>query len=458
MNENLSTYDSYQKADIFWARSIPTHWSQVKIKHLFYERTEKGHPNEPLLSATQSKGVIPTSLYGSRTVVATKGFELLKLVEIGDFVISLRSFQGGIEFAYYRGIISPAYTVMKPNELINSGYFKYLAKSSLFIDLLKACVTGIREGQNINYSLLKKSYIPLPPLDEQVQMHRFLDSKISKINKFIKDKKREIELLKELKQAEVNRLVTKGLNPDAPMKDSGIDWIGEIPEHWKVIPLKHLVTSNVESLSNNTEPDKEISYIDISSVGFGYLKQKPEIYKFKDAPSRARRIVHKGDIIISTVRTYLKSFCFITEDFANNIVSTGFAVLTPFENVNTKYLSYAFSADYFINSVIQNSIGISYPAINDSKLMTLKIVLPQSADEQEVLVQKLELVTKQIDNFIILIEKDISLTQEYTTSLISNVVTGKVDVRDVKVEEVFEPEALEEPEVGDEAGEVEEQL
>jgi len=147
---------------------------------------EKGYPNEPLLVASQNMGVVPKGVYGNRTVEATKDLHNLKLVRVGDFVISLRSFQGGIEYAYYQGIISPAYTVMIPNEHIVSGYFRYLAKSRLFIELLQMCVTGIREGQNIDYEKLKNHLIPLPPRDEQDHIVRFLDWKVSQINKFIK--------------------------------------------------------------------------------------------------------------------------------------------------------------------------------------------------------------------------------------------------------------------------------
>jgi type I restriction enzyme S subunit len=180
------SYATYRALDELWLTNIPSHWDSRKIKYLFSERVEKGHPDEPLLVASQNMGVVPKGVYGSRTVEATKDLHNLKLVRIGDFVISLRSFQGGIEYAYYQGIISPAYTVMIPNSYITSGYFRYLAKSRFFIELLQMCVTGIREGQNIDYGKLKNHVIPLPPKSEQDQIVRFLDWKVSAINKFLK--------------------------------------------------------------------------------------------------------------------------------------------------------------------------------------------------------------------------------------------------------------------------------
>lgn len=182
----MKPYECYKETDQLWLNQIPKHWDMMKTKYLFIERSEKGHPEAPLLVASQNMGVVPKGVYGNRTVEATKDLHLLKLVEIGDFVISLRSFQGGIEYAYYQGIISPAYTVMKSNGVITNGYFRHLAKSKTFIELLQMCVTGIREGQNIDYSKLKNFRLPVPPRTEQDQIVRYLDWKQTKINKLIK--------------------------------------------------------------------------------------------------------------------------------------------------------------------------------------------------------------------------------------------------------------------------------
>ncbi len=196
-------YESYKKIDEYWLASIPSHWKAVKIKFLFEERSEKGYPDEPMLAATQNMGVVPKNVYGQRTVEATKDLELLKLVKKDDFVISLRSFQGGIERAYYQGIISPAYTIMVPHG-ISVNYFKHLAKSKAFINLLQSCVTGIREGQNIDYRILKNIRIPVPPIDEQEQIAKYLDCINTRINARIK----EISLLKEYRDSIMSGIVT----------------------------------------------------------------------------------------------------------------------------------------------------------------------------------------------------------------------------------------------------------
>ena len=204
LNPNVKMKDS----GIPWIGEIPEHWTTRKIKFLFKERSEKGYPNEPVLCATQKYGVIPQSMYENRVVVVNKGLEGLKLVKEGDFVISLRSFQGGIEYAHYQGIISAAYTVLSPSDEVNPNYIKYLFKSHPFIELLKTCVTGIREGQNINFDLLRKSSIMLPPLSEQQAIVSYIDEKLQKIDQYMADLQREIDYLKEFKQRLISDAVT----------------------------------------------------------------------------------------------------------------------------------------------------------------------------------------------------------------------------------------------------------
>lgn len=237
---NPKPYDAYRNVDEIWIHELPMHWETVKIKRLFDERVEKGYPEEPLLAATQNMGVVPKNVYGQRTVEATKDLELLKLVRKGDFVISLRSFQGGIELAHYQGIISPAYTVMIPKG-ITTEYFKHLAKSKVFIELLKQCVTGIREGQNIDYTKLKGIRIPVPPIEEQIKIAAYLDSIDARIDARIK----EISLLKKYKASISSDIVTGKIDV------RGI----EIPEYEFVDEDNDNVDENLEQGAD--EPPEE---------------------------------------------------------------------------------------------------------------------------------------------------------------------------------------------------------
>lgn len=197
-----------KESGIEWLGKIPAHWEVRKIKNCLQERSEKGYPNEPILCATQSRGVIPQDMYDNRVVVVNKDFDKLKLVKCGDFVISLRSFQGGIEYAYYQGIISAAYTILTPKDKRNSEYFKHLFKSHDFIQLLQTCVTGIREGQNINYAMLAKHFIPIPPIEEQQKIVLYIKNRLYVIDEYISKLKAEINYLQEYKQRLISDVVT----------------------------------------------------------------------------------------------------------------------------------------------------------------------------------------------------------------------------------------------------------
>ena len=197
-----------KESGIEWLGKIPAHWEVRKIKKCLQERSEKGYPNEPILCATQSRGVIPQDMYDNRVVVVNKDFDKLKLVKCGDFVISLRSFQGGIEYAYYQGIISAAYTILTPKDKRNSEYFKHLFKSHDFIQLLQTCVTGIREGQNINYAMLAKHFIPIPPIEEQQKIVLYIKNRLYVIDEYISKLKAEINYLQEYKQRLISDVVT----------------------------------------------------------------------------------------------------------------------------------------------------------------------------------------------------------------------------------------------------------
>ena len=160
-------------SDLGWLGRVPEHWQLRRTKTLLSQRSEKGAPDEPLLAATQTKGVVRKEQFADRTVVAIKDLHLLKRVHVGDFVISLRSFQGGIEYAREWGIISPAYTILYPVEEDYRPFLALLFKSKPYIDNLSLYVTGIRQGQNIDYEKLARSRLPLPPSSERCAIARF---------------------------------------------------------------------------------------------------------------------------------------------------------------------------------------------------------------------------------------------------------------------------------------------
>ena len=213
--------------------------------------------------------------------------------------------------------------------------------------------------------------------------------------------------------------------PYPAYKDSGVEWLGEIPTHWEEKRLKHLATVNDEALPETTDPSMEITYVDIGNVDSIQGITDVEELVFENAPSRARRIVRQGDVIISTVRTYLRAIAQIQTTDANLIVSTGFAVIRP-RQMDDGFVAYAVNAPYFVERVVAHSVGVSYPAINASELACLDIAFPPLS-EQRAIAAFLDRETAKIDALVAKKERLIELLQEKRTALISDAVTKGLD-------------------------------
>ena len=434
----MKKYPKYKNSFVPWLGNIPEHWETIKIKYIFKERVEKGHPDEPLLAATQTKGVVPKSMYENRTVEAQKDLHLLKLVKSGDFVISLRSFQGGIEYAYFRGIISPAYTVMIPYNKILPGFYKHLAKSKAFISLLKTCVTGIREGQNINYDILRRTPIPVPHIDEQTQIASYLDWQSSKINKFIKAKKKLISLLKEQKQNIINEAVTKGINPDVKMKDSGVEWLGEIPEHWEVRRLKNIGKVVLGKMLKTSPSKGDLLKPYLRSINVQWMNIKCDnIYSMWFSKAELEQYKLKNQDIVVCEGGEVGRACLWNEELEECYIQNAVHKISVYPKMIPKFLLYQFvmlnSKAVFISIV--NRVSIAH--LTREKLVVVSFVVP-CVEEQQAIVDCIEKETAFIDQIICRAEREVELIQEYRTRLVSDVVTGKVDVRAIDIPD-FEP-------------------
>lgn len=209
-------------------------------------------------------------------------------------------------------------------------------------------------------------------------------------------------------------------------KQTRCAWLKEIPEHWGFKRLKNVASHNDEALDERTDPDLEIEYVDISSVSLVNGIEKTELMPFEKAPSRARRKVKDGDIIVSTVRTYLKAIAPICNPSENMIVSTGFAVVRPKENLFSGYAGYLLQSNGFVGDVVANSVGVSYPAINASDLVRISVVEPP-VEEQQVIARFLDFKTAQIDALIEKKKALIDKLSEKRTALISQSVTKGLD-------------------------------
>ena len=419
----MKRYEEYKDTGIAWLPRIPAHWEERKFKYCFVERSEKNHPDEEMLCATQSHGVIPQSMYQNRVVVVNKGFEGLKLVKVGDFVISLRSFEGGIEYAYYQGIISAAYTILTPVEKQCTEYFKRLFKSQPFIQLLQTCVTGIREGQNINYPLLGRKQIPIPPLAEQEKIVRFLESKTLCIDAYVAERERELQLLNELKESEIANIITRGLNPDVKMKDSGIPWIGMIPEHWEVKRIASLFTGKV---ATNSDFEYQHAY----KFNYGTLVPKDEVGDIEEyrATYVKYSIIKKGDILINGLNL---NYDFVSQRVAiapnDGIITSAYIVARPRLNTNSEYYNYLFKT--MDNKKLFHGMGTGIRLTLSFDELKKQLIPVPTPEEQRDIVAYIEEKCKKVNSLIGELNAEIEYLKEYKQKLIADCVTGQINVQ-----------------------------
>lgn len=404
-----------KESGVQWLGKIPTHWKIKKIKYIFDETSIKNCGDKQQLASTQQYGVIPKALYPFRTVeVVSSDLNAFKFVEKNNFVISLRSFEGGIEHSEYEGIISPAYTILKVKKSIEPLYFKFLLKSRPFISALQLYKTGIREGQNISYAELQQDFLPTPPLEEQKKIADFLDKKTRQIEEFITKKQKLITLLEEKKQTLINQCVTQGLDPSTPLKDSGVEWLGKIPTHWEVRKLKYVV-----SLRNQKEGESDFR------IGLENIESKTGRFIQADESAFDDEGIgfFEGDVLFGKLRPYLAKV-FLADK--NGICVSEFLVLKS-EGILNRFLKFLMLSGVFIEVVNSSTYGTKMPRANWEFIGNLKIPIPP-LEEQKAIAEYLDTQIEKIDLAICKIKSQINLIKEYKTTLISEAVCGRVGI------------------------------
>ena len=416
----MKRYPEYKDSGVEWIGKIPRHWEIVRSKSLFGNRSDRSHLDEPLLSVTQDRGILPRDDLDYRVWNPNENIRSYKLVKPGDWVISLRSFEGGIELSEVRGIVSPAYTTMFSRRKIFSSYFKHLLKSVRFVDELNRITTGIRQGKNIAYANFSETRVTLPPLDEQIAIGTFLDRNTQKIDKLIRVKERKIELLGEYRASLIHEAVTKGLDPNVEMKPSGVEWMGEIPKHWKVI-RNRFIFQQIRDVGH--------SCLMLLSIGIKGILPKSQTGQ-KDVSSDDKSLYKRvkiGDIAFNVMTAWKGG---IGMSDYEGIVSPAYQVCRPCTNLVAKYFHYLFRTDLYktiFDSSSHRVVDERHNLYFDDFKNISSIFPPLS--EQNQIVDYLDRKTRQIDELRSNEERIVKLLKEYRQSLISEVVTGKIDVR-----------------------------
>ncbi|WP_438989332.1 restriction endonuclease subunit S [Polaribacter sp.] len=394
-------------------------WDSMRIKHLFEERVEKNSDSKnDYLSIVKDVGVIPYSEKGNVGNKTSDNPEKYKRVYPDDLVINPMNVTiGSVGISNYSGCLSNVYMVLKPKIEFYPQYYGYLFQIKSFQKSLRKISYGIMEiRESINKIEFFGLELPYPPLSEQQQIVSFLDTKTSLIDSLIEKTQRKIELLKEKRTSLINEVVTKGLNPNVKMKDSGVEWIGEIPSHWKITKMKY----GVSHLSEKGKPEKtdiKISPENVESdtgVCFNlYSEHESEGMRFQS-----------GDILLNKLRLYLKKILYTEYD--------GFSlgemiVLRTNNKLNNKYFYQLLFSQGLIDLLDSQSTGIKLPRVSPDVILNTKIVYPPLKEQQKI-VEYLDEQTGLIDKTISIEEKRTELLKEYRQSLISEVVIGKLKV------------------------------
>jgi len=416
-------YPAYKDSGVEWLGDIPNGWVAVKMKYLFRDISVKSRPEETLLSVTQTKGVVPRDWVDNRMVMPSGSLETFKYIEKGDFSISLRSFEGGLEYCHHNGIISPAYTVLKKREDLIADYYKYLFKSKSFISEMQTSIVGIREGKNISYTILSYSLIPVPQEKEQTAIANFLDNKTAKIDQAIAQKERLIELLKERKQILIQNAVTKGLDPNVKMKDSGVEWIGEIPEDWEVKKCKYLFYEVSERSIDGKEELLSVSHM----TGITPRSEK-EIYMFMAEDYTGSKVCRNGDLVYNIMWAWMGA---LGVSHQTGIVSPSYGVyrMKIKDSFNKEFLEHKLKSIKYLEYYNKISTGLHSSRLRfyAHMFMDMKIAYP-SKKEQDEIISYIETQSSKIDKSITLQQTQIEKLKEYKATLIDSAVTGKIKV------------------------------
>lgn len=430
----MKRYESYKDSGVKWLGEIPGHWEVIRLKALLIERIEKNNNKENLiiLSLLKDKGIIPYDEKGAIGNNSKEDLSQYKIARKGDLVInSMNVIIGSVGITQYDGYISPAYYSFKPRGIINLIYYYYLMTLRSVQQSIRCYSKGIME---IRLRITSNDFLsmpfPFPPKSEQTAIANYLDSVTSKIDKAISQQQKMIDLLNERKQIIIQNAVTKGLDPNAKMKDSGVEWIGEIPENWEVRRLNSIGRfSKGGNISRDqlTEDGKceAILYGDIYTKYYIKASIIRNHITEKTAMNSVR--IKSGDILM-TGSGETKEDIGKTIMFDSQIAYIGGDVILFRQNkMDSLFLSYALNSMYAKVYRYKESKGEIVVHIYSNALKSMKIAAPPM-NEQSSIVKYLNQHFLQIDESITSCNKMISLLQERKQIIINDVVTGKVKV------------------------------
>ena len=418
-------YPSYKNSGVEWLGDVPEHWKLKPIWSLFKRVKRVDFVNERLLSVYRDYGVIPKDSRDDNNNRASEDLTPYQLVCPNDLVINkMKAWQGSIAISQLKGIVSPAYYIYQPKAEYCSKYIHFLIRSVYYIQSYKNYSKGIRVNQwDLEHEAFTHIDLLIPSIDEQQKIVSFLDTETARIDKLISKQEKLIKLLEEQRKSIISYAVTKGLNPNVPMKDSGVEWLGEVPEHWDVYPFWHLFKQ--KEITNKTKEKLLSVYLDrgviLHSEGGGMVHKPAEnLEKYQ--------LVEVNDFVMNNQQAWRGS---VGVSPHQGIVSPAYLIFKPNKELNPQFSKYQLRDKYIIDQFMISSlsVGTIQRQIKNHLLRVIQVPTPPLNDQQKI-VSFLDTETTRIDKLISKQEKLIKKLKEYRSSIISHAVTGKIDVRE----------------------------
>ncbi|EHE91398.1 restriction endonuclease subunit S [Lactobacillus delbrueckii] len=420
-------YTDVINTDVVWLPQIPAHWQLQKIGALFTERKTKVSDKDYAPLSVTKKGILPQLEHAAKSIDSDNR----KLVKAGDFVINSRSDRkGSCGVSKFDGSVSLINLVLTPRSGLNNDYVHYLLRNYKFSEEYYRNGRGIvADLWTTRYSEMRTILLPVPPRAEQDQIVRFLDWKVSKANTLINIKKKEIKSVESLKHSAVSDAVTHGLTADIPMKYSGVKWLGDIPAHWTTIKLRQLLSSVSEKnhpelplLSVVREQGVIVRDVDDKEANHNYIPDDLSGYK----------MVKKGQFVMNKMKAWQGSYGI--SDYTGIVSPAYFIFDVAFDNL--EYFHYAIRSKVYVNFFAQASDGIRVGQwdLQMDKMKEIPFIVP-SADEQIAIVEHIKKTLPKYDEAIEKIKAEVAVLEEYKAKLIADIVTGKIDVRNITVPE-----------------------
>ena len=440
MIADLKPYAEYKESGLPWLGQVPGHWVTKRGKSYLVgidERSKTGR--EELLTVSSARGVVPRSS-ANVTMFKAESYAGHKLCWPGDLVVnSLWAWAGGLGVSQHHGIISTAYSVYRSRQSaqINPWFLHELVRSPAFHWELRVRSKGVWISRlQLTDTAFLDAPIALPPPDEQVAIVRFLDWANGRLERAIRAKRKVIALLGEQKQAIIHRAVTRGLDPAAPLKPSGIPWLSDIPQHWEVRRLGHAIRLQTgfpfasTGFAHGESGTRLLRGINVTPSGIRW----DEAVRWQRTPGDGldEFALEVGDIALGMDRPIIGSgvrAATIRESDAPSLLLQRVARLRPADSLDAKYLLLLLRGRLFLDYIAPIFTGISVPHLSPQQIKGFRVPLPPLEEQQDI-VGHLEAETSGLDVAISRLEREIDLLREYRTRLVADVVTGKLDVRE----------------------------